>query len=210
MLSFPHSLASNNLAGETGYIKTSEVQGSSFEVGAKVTYEGREMTVSMAPDSDGDIKMIDLSGVMALAACLPECRSLTSLKCAAAAHPQVFAFLLCEHFPSFLCTFLYLRQKPMSSLVPFRAHSFLVRSTSCTRSQTHTPLPHSHLRDAALLVCRVCTKATSSFRRASRACSRTHVTPLWPPCRSLELNQLDDQANQAIKAAAGSGVEIQF
>ena len=83
MLSFPHSLAGNNLAGETGYIKTSEVQGSSFEVGAKVTYEGREMTVSMAPDSDGEMKMIDLSGVMALAACLPEC-GLTSLKCAAA------------------------------------------------------------------------------------------------------------------------------
>ena len=48
MLSFPHSLASNNLAGETGCIKKSKVQGSSFEVGAKVTYEGREMTVGMA------------------------------------------------------------------------------------------------------------------------------------------------------------------
>ena len=83
MLSFPHSLASNNLAGETGYIKTSEVQGSSFEVGAKVTYEGREMTVSMAPDSDGEMKMIDLSGFIVFAACLPEC-GLTSLKCAAA------------------------------------------------------------------------------------------------------------------------------
>ena len=82
MLSFPHSLAGNNLAGETGYIKTSEVQGSSFEVGAKVTYEGREMTVSKVY-SDGDIKMFDLSGSMALAASLPEC-SLTSLKCAAA------------------------------------------------------------------------------------------------------------------------------
>ena len=75
---------------ETGYIKKSKVQGSSFEVGAKVTYEGREMTVSKAPDSDGDIKMIDLSGFMALAASLPEC-GLTSLECAAA--PQVFAFL---------------------------------------------------------------------------------------------------------------------
>ena len=84
MLLCPHSLTSNNLAGETRYIKTSEVQGSSFEVGAKVTYEGREMTVSIAPDRDGVIKMVDLSGFMALAACLPECRSLTSLKCAAA------------------------------------------------------------------------------------------------------------------------------
>ena len=83
MLSFPHSLATNNLVGETGYIKTSEVQGSSFEVGAKVTYEGREMTVRKAPDSHGEMRMIDLSGCIALAACLPEC-GLTSLKCAAA------------------------------------------------------------------------------------------------------------------------------
>ena len=83
MLLFAHSLASNNLAGETGYIKKSKVQGSSFEVGAKVTYEGREMTVSQAPDSDGDIKLMDFSGVMALAASLPQC-GLTSLECAAA------------------------------------------------------------------------------------------------------------------------------
>ena len=80
---FPHSLASNNLAGETDFVNKSEVQGSSFEVGAKVTYQGRNMTVSQAPDSDGDIKMIDLSGVLALAASLPEC-GLTSLECAAA------------------------------------------------------------------------------------------------------------------------------
>ena len=59
------------------------MEGSSFEVGAKVVYEGREMTVSMAPDRDGDIKMVDPSGIMALAASLPECKSLTSLKCAA-------------------------------------------------------------------------------------------------------------------------------
>ena len=82
MLSFPHSLARNNLVDEWG-VNKSEVQGSSFEVGAKVTYEGREMTVSKAPDSDGDIKMIELSGLMALAASLPEC-GLTSLECAAA------------------------------------------------------------------------------------------------------------------------------
>ena len=82
MLSFPHSLARNSLVDETGYVNKSEVQGSSFEVGAKVTYEGREMTVSQAPDSDGDIKMIDLSGVLALAVSLPEC-GLTSLECAA-------------------------------------------------------------------------------------------------------------------------------
>ena len=71
------------MAGETGYVKASEVQGESKEVGAKVIYQGREMTVSKAPDDDGDIKMVDLSGVLALAASLPECKSLTSLKYAA-------------------------------------------------------------------------------------------------------------------------------
>ena len=59
-------------------VNKSEVQGSSFEVGAKVTYEGRDMTVSWAPDSDGYMDVIDLSGVFALAASLPEC-GLTSL-----------------------------------------------------------------------------------------------------------------------------------
>ena len=48
-----------------------------------MVYEGREMTVSKAPDSDGDIKMVDLSGFLAFAASLPECKSLTSLKYAA-------------------------------------------------------------------------------------------------------------------------------
>ena len=44
-----------------------------------MTYEGREMTVIEALGSDY-INMGDLFGVMALAACLPECKSLTSLK----------------------------------------------------------------------------------------------------------------------------------
>ena len=48
-----------------------------------MVYDGREMTVSMAPDDDGDIKMADLYGIMALATRLPECKSLTSLRCAA-------------------------------------------------------------------------------------------------------------------------------
>ena len=60
------------------------MQGSSFEIGAKVTYEGREMTVSKAPDYAGDIKMVDMSGVFALAAALPEAKSLRSIKCARA------------------------------------------------------------------------------------------------------------------------------
>ena len=101
MLSFPHSLARNNLVDEWG-VNKSEVQGSSFEVGAKVTYEGREMTVSQAPDSDGHMTMMDLSGVMALAASLPEC-GLTSLECAA---PKCLP----------LC------QRPMTRLLSHRPH----------------------------------------------------------------------------------------
>ena len=79
LLSYCHSFANNNLAGETGYVKKDKVQGDSFEVGAKVTYEGREMTVSKAPDSDGDIKMVDMSGVIALAAALKDSQ-ISSLK----------------------------------------------------------------------------------------------------------------------------------
>ena len=92
-----HSLADNQLAGETGTVDKSKqmwdgnrgknvfcVQGSSFRIGAKVTYEGRKMTVSKALDSYGDIEMVDMSGVFALAAALPEAKSLRSLECAAA------------------------------------------------------------------------------------------------------------------------------
>jgi hypothetical protein len=43
-----------------------------------------------------------------------------------------------------------------------------------------------------------------------RACSRAHLTPLRPPRNSLQGNYLNDQAKQAIKDAAGSGVSITF
>ena len=49
-----------------------------------MTYEGREMYVSNASDNSRDIKMVDMSGVFALAAALPEAKSLRSLKCARA------------------------------------------------------------------------------------------------------------------------------
>ena len=66
------NLSSNNLGdGETEYVKVNTVQGSSFNEGDRVIYQGREMIVSMGKDSDGDIKMKpvapDLSGVKALA-----------------------------------------------------------------------------------------------------------------------------------------------
>ena len=120
MLSFPHSLARNNLVAETDYVNKSEVQGSSFEVGAEVTYEGRKMTVSQAPDSDGDIKMMDLSSVMALAASLPEC-GLTSLECAA---PKC----------SPLC------QRPLTLLPSHRPNLTHAAVSATTRSETRAPL----------------------------------------------------------------------
>ena len=74
-------MAGNSLAGETAYVNKSKVQGASFEVGAKVTYGGREMTVSQAPDSDEDIKMVDLSGFLAFCEALPQMKQLKELKC---------------------------------------------------------------------------------------------------------------------------------
>ena len=64
------NLSSSNLAGETNYIKAREVQGESKEVGAKVIYQGRVMTVSTGVDSDGDLKLTDFSGVLALSEAL--------------------------------------------------------------------------------------------------------------------------------------------
>mgnify|MGYP001473868519 CR=1 FL=1 len=78
------SLQSNNLASETGYVKATEVQGESKEVGAKVIYQGREMTVSKGIDSDGELKMVDLSGVLVFADMLKINSTLTDVKYAAA------------------------------------------------------------------------------------------------------------------------------
>ena len=47
--------------GETRYVKASEVQGDSKEVGATVAYQGREMVVSKGVDGNGKLRMIDMS-----------------------------------------------------------------------------------------------------------------------------------------------------
>ena len=74
------SLQSNSLASETDYVEATEVQGESKEVGAKVIYQGREMTVSKGIDSDGDLKMVDFSGVVAFAEMLKSNSTLTDVK----------------------------------------------------------------------------------------------------------------------------------
>ena len=79
---FCNSLDNNNLAGETDYVKATEVQGDSKEVGAKVSYQGREMVVSKGIDSEGELKMRDFSGVTALAEALKLNKVLSSIRCA--------------------------------------------------------------------------------------------------------------------------------
>ena len=44
--------------------------------------------------------------------------------------------------------------------------------------------------------------------RVGRACSCAHLTPPRPPRHSLRLNNLNDEAKQAVQHAAGSGVCI--
>ena len=64
-------------------MKASKVQGGSKEVGAKVIYQGREMTVSKGVDGDGELKMGDFSGIVAIAEALQSNSSLTNIKCVA-------------------------------------------------------------------------------------------------------------------------------
>ena len=61
-------------------MKASEVQGESKEVGAKVMYQGREMTVSKGIDGDGELKLADLLGVFAFADMLKVNTTLTDVK----------------------------------------------------------------------------------------------------------------------------------
>jgi len=72
-------LASNNMVSETGHVWMGEVQGESYDVGAKVMYNGRQMTVSQAPDSGGDMRMLDFTAIDALFDALPRMTALKEL-----------------------------------------------------------------------------------------------------------------------------------
>ena len=65
------NLRDNNIGGVSSYIKKAEISGSSFKKGATVTYKGSEWIVFQEEDSDGELKLQDLSGICALAAALP-------------------------------------------------------------------------------------------------------------------------------------------
>ena len=55
-----------------------------------------------------------------------------------------------------------------------------------------------------------CAAATSSCRMDGSRVLPRPCHPLRPPCHSLQDNNLDDEAKQALKEAAGSGVRITF
>ncbi|EOD14300.1 hypothetical protein EMIHUDRAFT_246280 [Emiliania huxleyi CCMP1516] len=75
------NLSGNNIGGGTGWIKASEVEGESKEVGSKVIYQGREMVVSVGVDSDGELQLVDVvqTGVLAIAKALEVNGVLTSI-----------------------------------------------------------------------------------------------------------------------------------
>ena len=84
-------LAIGGLAG-VGFWQRAAIIQVPFNVGDKVTYQGREMIVSKGKDRDGKIKMrpvtCDLSGVKAIADALCDCPSLTTVRWPPAHEPM--------------------------------------------------------------------------------------------------------------------------
>ena len=97
-----------------------------------------------------------------------------------------------------------------ASLASISEHiSYLGPSPSLPPSLLHR-LPHSHPRDAALDRAPRRPRSRPPVGRVGRACSRAHLTPLRPSRHRLKWNSLNDEAKQAVKDAAGSGVSITF
>ena len=163
------------------------------------------MTVSQAPDSDGDIKMIDLSGVLALAASLQEC-GLTSLECATA--PKCSPS--CQRPLTQKRTLLRSLPCQKANTFPFRTH------IPCSQTHTHTlPSPFLHIHAMPPSIVRRVDRGQPRppVGRVGRVCSRAHLTPpatSRPPRHSLRDNYLNKKVIRAIKKAAGSGVSIDF
>ena len=72
-------LSNNNIGGVSGDVKKDKLQGTSFKKGDTVQYNGQQCIVVMEEDSDGDLKVQNISGVVALAEALKVNRALTSL-----------------------------------------------------------------------------------------------------------------------------------
>ena len=105
-------------------MKASKVKGKSKEVGAKVMYQGREMTVSKGVDSDGDLKMHDdLSGFIALTKAI---QSNTVLRDLEYAHACIAWQLICDSTTCCLC---------MAEKCPPSAFTFLMTGFIIVRSR---------------------------------------------------------------------------
>ena len=144
------------------------------------------MTVSKAPDRDGDIKMIDLSGFMALAASLPEC-GLTSLECAAA--PKC----------SPLC------QRPLTLLTT--SHTPLLAvceiTSSVPREQPLSPRASRATRRCNCWSRPLGARTSSQVFAFLSAPADTHMCPLTvpPPVpRSIGNNRIGDEGASALAA----------
>ena len=61
------NLSSNNLTGGTFVNESKLVPSSDYKSGTKVTHEGQELTVLAEKDSDGDVLLGSLDGIIALA-----------------------------------------------------------------------------------------------------------------------------------------------
>ena len=72
------NLSSNNLTGGM-YAKESELPGSNFKSGDKVIYEGQELTVLAPTDSDSEVLLGSVEGIIAIADALGVKTSLTAL-----------------------------------------------------------------------------------------------------------------------------------
>ena len=144
------------------------------------------MTVSQAPDSDGDMKMIDLSGVLALAVSLPEC-GLTSLECAAA--PKC----------SPLC------QRPLTLLTT--SHTPLLAvceiTSSVPREQPLSPRASRATRRCNCWSRPLGARTSSQVFAFLSAPADTHMCPLTvpPPVpRSIGNNRIGDEGASALAA----------
>ena len=72
-------LSENSIGGVSDFVKKDKLQGTSFRKGDTVQYNGQQCVVFMEETSRGNLKVQNLSGVLALAEALKFNRALTSL-----------------------------------------------------------------------------------------------------------------------------------
>lgn len=73
------NLTGNSLA-DVCYVRPNMLEDSFFEVGGRVTYKGQQMIVANGINDDGNIEIVDLCGVKALADVIAVNRSLTRVQ----------------------------------------------------------------------------------------------------------------------------------